>query len=246
MKKCPYCGREYSNEAKVCVVDQHELIDPNNAPSRDGGAATAYFLYRLGVGILIGMIVASISILVGWEDAKNLSFADEQQYATRSTLAAIQDAIRQYQKNFGALPKSLAEVPEITNTVPTQLGQPVDGWKRPLMYSTTGTQWVVQSYGRDGRPGGVGLDGDLSSDAPYPKSANLTLGQFFQAPRCRKMILTSVLCGLLSFGLTSLTVKKPPTTRMGVIGLLAALGLTAFAAIVVASVITILHIPSGH
>ena len=29
MKKCPYCGKEYPDEATVCIIDAHPLIDPS-------------------------------------------------------------------------------------------------------------------------------------------------------------------------------------------------------------------------
>ena len=35
MKKCSYCGKEYPDEAYVCVIDQEVLIDTGPAVSND-------------------------------------------------------------------------------------------------------------------------------------------------------------------------------------------------------------------
>jgi len=32
MKKCPYCGKEYSDETSICAVDETVLVSDNSVP----------------------------------------------------------------------------------------------------------------------------------------------------------------------------------------------------------------------
>jgi hypothetical protein len=71
-----------------------------------------------------------------------------------------------------ALPKSLEEVRGALSLQAgfqwDEKGRPLDGWGRPFLYSTDGAKFVITSLGRDGKPGGLGLDCDLSTTNTWP------------------------------------------------------------------------------
>jgi general secretion pathway protein G len=46
-----------------------------------------------------------------------------------------------------------------------------DSWGKEFMYEQTGSSYVLRSLGRDGRDGGKGADGDISSEEETQESA---------------------------------------------------------------------------
>ena len=50
MKRCPYCGKQYADDADICPVDRQTLVDPAVTPRKTGEAGargTAAFNARL-------------------------------------------------------------------------------------------------------------------------------------------------------------------------------------------------------
>jgi hypothetical protein len=74
----------------------------------------------------------------------------------------LHSAIEQYSKEHGRYPDSLKDA------VPTNsaLADRSDPWERPYQYAKTDKGYRLFSLGRDGKPGGVGLDADF--DLPNP------------------------------------------------------------------------------
>jgi hypothetical protein len=58
MKRCPYCGKQYADDADICPVDQQTLVDPTGRPRRigeAGGRSEAAFHARLvSHGVAVG------------------------------------------------------------------------------------------------------------------------------------------------------------------------------------------------
>jgi hypothetical protein len=114
-----------------------------------------------------------------------------------------------------------------------------------LVVSIDGTNLLATSYGRDGKPGGEGLDCDLTSLNPKPAGSLLTFKQFLSERLARGMVITCFVCGGLTFLLSLVTVKLP-ASRTGWTAAILKIGVTIIAAAFVASMIAALHIPSGH
>jgi len=56
---------------------------------------------------------------------------------------------------FGAYPLSLDDLNEAESREGIEgKSQNLDGWKRPFLYQSNGTNYLIMSYGRDGKPGG--------------------------------------------------------------------------------------------
>lgn len=155
-------------------------------------------------------------------------------------------------------------MPPATSRVDSR-GEPIDWWRRPLHYWTDGTHYRVTSYGRDGRPGGVGLDYDLSSDdlesgrtsthawPRIPKQATPTFRQFLSdrgderyPGSGRMMALMCALAGLVAFVFGFVTLGAAVQTRQGVRGTLRRLVITIVGTVFLAMIITTLHVPTGH
>jgi hypothetical protein len=128
----------------------------------------------------------------------------------------------------------------------TELGEFSDAWRQPLIYTNQGTNVVAISYGRDGKPGGSGLDSDLSSLDPSPKESLITLHQFYFELPTGKIVAACILCAAMASAISLLTVRRIDLTIPGLVRTALILLATGFAALVTALTISALHIPSGH
>jgi general secretion pathway protein G len=187
-----------------------------------------------------------MSIFVAWRDTRDADGFTIQQRVTRRQLEMLDVAISRYRAEFNSLPASLSDLPASGEFPPFERGKiPVDGWRRPFVYTIDGTNWQITSYGRDGRPGGEGLDSDLTDRNPWPKSSSPTLHQFaLELPSATGIIMTCLVSGILSALLTLFTVKRVDLSRSGLIYLCWTVGTTTIAAAIFASFIAALHVPS--
>lgn len=143
------------------------------------------------------------------------------------------------------LPRLLSELRSLPGQ--TEQGEVLDGWKHPFAYSVTGTNCTILSYGRDGKPGGFGLDCDLSNQGLRPPESLITLKQFlFEMPEVRGMIFASAMAGMLTVILSFFIIRPKDFIGGGTPHMVFKLVITLLAALLVASVMTALHIPSGH
>jgi len=86
---------------------------------------------------------------------------------TRLHLQSMQVACDVYYKSFGAWPASRSDFYHNRSNivfVPRPESQTNDAWGRPIVFTTWNSTLgygTLLSYGRDGRPGGTGLDADI-------------------------------------------------------------------------------------
>jgi hypothetical protein len=160
-----------------------------------------------------------------------------------------------YQQKHNALPRSLGQLRTTGQSLPFTedvvivdegKGVILDGWHRPFLCSSDGTNFLVTSYGRDGKPGGAGLDCDLTNKNRYPRESLPTFLQFVFDMEMGGIVGTCVVCGVLTFLLSLFTIKSTDLTRQGIVVLGAKIGATVIGAVIVAVIISALHIPSGH
>lgn len=208
-----------------------------------------HLLLRLLIAGCVWLIISGISLHVAWQQA-NHSIAWYQQRETQGRLKDIGKAITAYEKKFNVAPNTFEQLRTMTNDVPEleyySDDEFVDGWRRPFIFSNTGMNCLVISYGQDAKPGGKGIDCDLTSDDPYLKESSPTFAQFWSNKDCEGMIDWSFICGGLAALLSLLTVGVPDLTIRGLIILALSLCATLIGTFYVTSIITLLHIPSGH
>jgi hypothetical protein len=113
---------------------------------------------RLLLSALLGSTVALLVVFVAWQQVGAQDCAQE---ATQRKLKEIRAAhVANPSKSF----EELAMHPRWQHG---RYGVWDDAWGRPLEIEVE----RVVSYGRDGKPGGRGLDCDLSTDDPTPAAA---------------------------------------------------------------------------
>ena len=217
---------------------------------------------RIQVSLLIGLIVFGVSCWTAYSLYYRTSIIRYDQTGTLTTIYRVTEAIDAYQKEHHQLPTTLRELPDLPYR--NEEGLPIDRWRRPLIYWTDGTHYRVTSYGRDGKPGGVGLDFDLTdalakmtegshSSKGLPPQAVPTFQQFLTDRGGHYtgsgfgMLLMCVLTGIVTFILGLVTTRPMMITRSGKWGQIRRYLVIAAVTFLLAVMYLIpLHIPSGH
>lgn len=252
MKKCPHCGHENPDGVILCqkcgTVFQIQFTTPGPTDKK-APPVQKHWLPRILIAICIWVIISAISIHVAWHQSQH-SIAWFRQLETQEKLTVISNSISAYQRQFHAAPTNIDQLMKWTNSGNDvsfwSSDNFIDGWGHPLIITNGGSTSIVISYGRDGKPGGVGIDYDLTSANPRPKEALATFDQFWANTNCQGMINTSIFCGGLAAILSFSTVKVPSFKPKGIIILVLSLCATTFAALWVTVIITLVHIPNGH
>jgi len=196
---------------------------------------------RFAIASLVGIVIIGVCLNATWKMAG--SKIRYSQIFTQRILTRVDTAIKEYRRQKGVLPQSLSQL----SKVPIRdNGVILDSWEHPLVYKMHKDNYTLISYGRDGKPGGVGLDCDLSSANPKPAAAALPFLQVIFHPLVRGMVWTSVISGVFTF-LLIFSVVTPIDLSQHRWGELAfKLLFTLIATYFVAVFITMLHVPSGH
>ncbi len=259
MKKCSYCGRENPDEAMNCsgcgqnefkveappVVPSPTEIEIKNKPAKQKN-----LLLRVLIAVSVGIIISTISIYVAWANSGNASAGWWEQWETQRALKDMGQAAAAYQEQYKVVPNTFEQLKMMTNAIP-EMGfwsfrGFTDGWQHPYVISNEGTNCLIISYGHDGKPGGKGIDYDLTSKNPRPKEAWPTFAQFWENERFNGMIGSSIVCGILAGFLSLLTVRIPNLNKRGIIILVFSLCATLVGTLFVTVMITAVHVPSGH
>lgn len=116
--------------------------------------------------LIVMAILAMLAVMV----APNLfNQADgARRDAVLSQISSLGSALDAYRLDVGQYPDSLEGLVRNTSGRATWNGPylrgdvPNDPWGNPYVYSSTGRDYTLMSYGADGRPGGEGNDADIS------------------------------------------------------------------------------------
>lgn len=212
---------------------------------------------RVATATNVGVLVAAIALVVAWRNFGGLPNFWPEQQATRLALRGLDLLIEVYKQETKALPASLADLRRVKGAhvqgghitydyQAAESGPPLDGWGRPFTYSVDGTNYTIVSLGRDGKPGGVGPDYDLSNVPQPPKDACPTFAQFLFNPLARGVLFTCLACGIAAFWLSVKTVNPTALHGRAVLLLMVKLALTVVGTLAVAAVLVIFHIPNHH
>ncbi len=251
MKTCTYCGRENPDDAPFCSgcgqTDFSTAESPEQLRTSDTRKTHPNLSLRIAISLIVGIAVMTLSLRVAYKNALKAPAARWQQSMTRRTLKDLRDVLAE-EKAIGHMPKSLDEMRTLTNEVIIRLAELEykDGWGRRYQFSSDGTNCVLSSYGRDGKPGGEGLDYDLTTENWSSEAGEPTFSQFLSEKPTEGMVHGCLAGGGLALVLTLLLVKVPRLSKAGLILLGVKLVATAIGALIIAVFISSLHIPSGH
>lgn len=205
---------------------------------------------RIGIALLVGLIVCGIAIVEAYDSLCGESYRfGSPQSTTFYFLNVIPGAICSYQDKYDTLPASLEDLKkfdEVGLLRYDENGKVCDGWGRPFLYTVDGTRYVVTSYGKDGKPGGTGMDCDLSTIKLWPRGAVPTFLEFFFDMKTGGITWSCILSGILAALLTGYFMKIPASTP-GEFGKVAVkIFCAAVGSLIAAAVMSFHHIPKGH
>ncbi len=209
---------------------------------------------RIGIRVAgatnVGILVAGIAIVVAWRDTGHMSELRPEQWATRQAMGEIDGLIQMYHNATRTLPRVLEELRRPDESwvhfQRDEKGRPLDGWGRPFLYSTDGVNYVITSLGRDGKPGGIGLDCDLSNIEEWPKEAVPTFRQFLVHPVTRGIRFACLTCGVLAFLVGLMTINPAGLHGWAILSLIIKLAFTILGALFVAFIMSTAEIPNYH
>ena len=253
--RCAKCGAKNTDGVEECLRCGSSLSSSAGEPERQ------HLIPRALVALVVGLLVFSISCNVAYHQFLDSGVRYPQEF-TLKEIGTLGAAVAAYREKEHALPKALTELPRGLPVRVDENGTPLDSWRRPVRYWTDGTHYRITSYGLDGKPGGVGLDYDLSTNdlgkhqalqgtLALPRQARPTFRQFMTdrgigSGSGRMMFLTSVLTGVLALVLGFRATGGTAPFRWGVWARVAKLLIITAGALLVGLMIAGLHIPSGH
>ncbi len=205
---------------------------------------TGLFIVRLLIACLFGLTVGWQALSTGHRVAGERAMRSQR--STISSLNEINREIAKYRATKKKLPPTLENLWELKdNKLQGRKGELIkDSWRKPYQYTVKGDHYLIISYGEDGRPGGVGINQDLTSENPSSQNVKMPLAQFLTYSEMQGMVQTACLSGALSAFLCFKTLS-PALIKRGNLPKTIASGLVLLlATCLVAGIITALHLPS--
>lgn len=120
------------------------------------------------------IVLVIIAVVAGLITANVIGRPDEAKATTtKGNISSIEGALKMYRLDNGDYPstaqglKALVEKPTVP-PVPQNWAQggylsaaPLDAWGKPYEYQSDGTSFTIRSLGKDGKPGGDGVNADI-------------------------------------------------------------------------------------
>lgn len=204
---------------------------------------------RLWIALALSLAVSGLSLAAGWRPVVEGSTGRVVQFYTQSRLGDIDEVVRAYRQKNHVLPHSLSQLrgEEYRKANIDEKGVVFDWWHHPIIYSVHGNTYRVVSYGRDGKPGGYGLDSDLSNSNSRPREADPTFAEFLSLPQAVSTIIICLIAGAIAGYIGWSECSSSKLEHVGYITLAAKLILTLSVTLLVTFVIVALDgISHGH
>jgi len=262
--RCAKCGTANPPEVAECLYCGELLVGGRPVkPGARRGARLVVLLLKLLCAVAVGVLVFIVSRDAAYDQFRRSYLVRRPGYYTLRSMAGVREAIEAYRREHQALPDSIRDLSPPGDVAPRrdERGVFVDEWERALHYSTDGAEYELVSYGRDGKPGGVGLDADLSTDdlpegdegaAAYPQLPERALptyqqfvadrGEFGAGGSGRSMLVTCIVTAVVAFLVAFWTTGSSRTSGSFILALI----LTTSAALLIGVFVAALHAPTGH
>lgn len=208
------------------------------------------FATRVLIAVGAGYLVAVIASIAAWLPMRFMPNFGPKVLSTSHVLRDIKQTIDDYQRDANSLPQSLAELRPLyrgdDRLTWDEQSNPLDAWGRPLVYSVDGPNFVLSSFGRDGKPGGVGLDADLIIGRGEPKEFQVPFRQFILHKPARGVVITCLAGGGVVFFISMTTIDPSKLRGKGAVAIAVKLAVTVIGAVMISFFMTALHIPNHH
>jgi general secretion pathway protein G len=202
---------------------------------------------RLKMGLVVALLVFVLTIWAGWIKVRNNSEQlDYWVFRIHYDLRHARSAIERYHVQHGEYPKSLEQLPNDERLFPQNAAKEyVDLLGNPVQYHRTPAGYELLSYGRDGKPGGEGVNADLDGKTPVPPPTFQQFAWELQTGRGVPMaaVLTASLAMAMFYAATAWP-KGWPQARPGMLFYL--VGIVAVSVWIGATMALLYSIPSSH
>ncbi len=102
------------------------------------------------------------TVLASWISIGTMQFSHLADFRSLEFhFSSIESSLKDYQKTHGSYPPSLSD-PSFEFPGGNDSYALKDSWNRPILYTAEDNGFRLSSFGRDGVPGGIGLDADWS------------------------------------------------------------------------------------
>ncbi len=210
---------------------------------------------RLLLASVTAFLVFVITYLASWVAIGNATAMDYQPIVrTEGTMHFIHSALLEFEKANGEYPESLEELAGLEleyGIFPSDDPYVLrDGWAHPLCYVKTNGEFVLNSFGRDGKPGGVGLDADIYLGKPAGSETRLPLSQFlFQTPGSGVLFRVALFASVLAGATWYVSTNLQQAQRLSGTRLLTSFTVVIASAVVIAVLLAVFYVlasQSGH
>ncbi len=141
-----------------------------------GGALRRAKFWHSGFTLLeLLVVIVIIGMLASYVGPKYFAQLGKSEVATaRAQIDALSKAVDTFRLDVGRYPSSSEGLNALMSKPDTALGWngpylkkavPLDPWQHPYIYQypSKNNDFLIQSYGKDGKPGGQDQDADLSN-----------------------------------------------------------------------------------
>lgn len=220
------------------------------------------FYRRLLISVSLTLVILFISCAVGWLYTGRAFYDNTMlQLWTQLDIRELNAAIVEYEKASSSPPLYLEELqlpsrrirPSKGHALVKKDGVFVDGWGRPYYYSSNGESYTLRSFGRDGEIRGLGLDRDLThwNDRPErydqygPRGEKApSFQQFFFELPTEGILLTCSMLSIVGGLVIFMLVREGDLSGENGIEFWIKITVTVVASVVIATIMSIGHIPS--
>ena len=156
----------------------------------------------------------------------------------------MRQSIEQHAQETGQLPLALTDLAEPNVVWMHEDDGPIlDEWRNPVQYRRDENGFSLYSLGRDGKPGGAGLDCDIYSNERDRRRQRPTFVQFFfETDRTKRLLGASAYLGFMGALVCHYVTQKPPKNRAKMVAMTVAVIFVSGILIVVAVFFSILHV----
>ena len=193
---------------------------------------------RIITSCLFGLAVTLLALLASVDSTVDI--VGTGRHYTLFKMHMIKQAIGEYQTEKRTLPPSLDALHIILGS------DREDSWNRPIIYTKAGTRYTLTSYGMDGKPGGVGLDADFTLDTPRPRGSRVTFSQYLMYVAPPELGFAACISGGLAWFLCFRVFHPERIAKTHRVVLLVQFAALLLGTAIIATLITVLHIPTGH
>ena len=177
---------------------------------------------RVWLCFATALTVSATAYICAWLNYRNIESHPYIWTKTRWTLNLLHKEIEAYKEKTGDWPTKLTDLKVVQEKeLPVdEAGNPVDVWGHPIQYRVVGNGFMLSSYGRDGQPGGVGVDADLYDGQPNPPLELPSFWEFTIRKESLPVQIACVLAGVFAFPLCVLQAKGKPDKQLSLVWLL--------------------------